>query len=63
MKGKGNQSEKGTNGDLLVKVKVKPSEQFKRDGSDILSDWYISVSEAVLGGNATIKTIHGKQKI
>ena len=34
-----------------------------RDGADIKSDWYISISDAILGGTANVKTIHGKSKI
>ena len=60
MNGKGDQSEKGANGDLFIKVKVKPHEYFKRDGINILSNWYISVSEAILGGSITVLTVNGK---
>ena len=61
--GKGNQSNMGANGDLLVKVKVKPHEYFVRDGDNILSNWYISVADAILGGTEMVSTVHGSYKV
>ena len=63
MAGKGNQSEKGANGDLLIKIKVKPDPYFTREGVDIKSNLYISATEAILGGTANVKTVNGKQHI
>ena len=34
----------GPPGDLLINVKVKSDPYFKRDGSDIYTDLYVSVS-------------------
>jgi len=39
---------------------IKPDPYFRRDGSDIYTDYYINVSEAVLGGMAKVKTLHGE---
>ena len=41
---KGHFSASGPPGDLMVQLKVKPHPYFKRDGSDINSDLYVSVS-------------------
>jgi molecular chaperone DnaJ len=41
---KGHFSPVGPSGDLMVQIKVKPHPYFKRDGSDILTDQYITVS-------------------
>jgi len=41
---KGNFSTMGPPGDLLIKVLVKPHPFFKREGSDIFTDAYVSVS-------------------
>jgi molecular chaperone DnaJ len=41
---KGHFSPVGPPGDLMVQIKVKPHPYFKRDGSDIQTDLYISVS-------------------
>lgn len=60
---KGNAGIGGPNGDLLVTVKVKPHASFTRDGSNIISDCYISVSQAVLGDEIKIKTLYGDVKM
>ena len=44
---KGHFSAVGPPGDLMVQVKVKPHPYFKRDGSDIQTDLYISVSQVI----------------
>ena len=46
---KGNAGVNGPAGDLMIKVKVKPHPYFKRDGSDIHTNLFISVADAVLG--------------
>ena len=46
-------------GDLYVKVQVEPSQEFKRQGYNILSTATLSLSQAILGDKIDIKTIHG----
>ena len=41
---KGHSGLGGSTGDLMVQVKVKPHPYFKRDGSDILTTQYVSIS-------------------
>lgn len=42
---KGHQSvSKGEDGDLLIKVNVKPHPYFKRDGVNILTDKYVTIT-------------------
>lgn len=60
---KGNFSANGPPGDLMVSIKVRPHQQFKRDGSDINTDLFISVSQAVLGTEANVKTLYGDIKM
>lgn len=63
MKGKGNQSGKNTEaGDLLLKVKIKNTSNFSREGQNIHSVKQISVTQAILGGSASIKTIDGDEQ-
>ena len=50
MSKKGNQATAGEPGDLLIKVAVRPHPFFKREGYDIISDKYISMTTAILGG-------------
>jgi len=35
----------GPHGDLMINVKVKPHPYFKRDGSDIHTEYYLTVTE------------------
>ena len=49
----------GENGDLLVSVKVKEDEFYRKDGHNIVSDLQLSISEVVLGSTKLIKTIWG----
>lgn len=58
--GQGNEgTEKGNNGDLILKMHVLPSEEFKRERLDIYSDLIITYPEAVLGAIKTVNTIRG----
>jgi len=42
---KGNAGMGGATGDLMIQVKVKPHEYFKRDSADIHTDLFISVPD------------------
>ncbi len=46
-----------SNGDLIVTVNVKQSEQFERRGNDIHSKVTVSYADAVLGGKVQVKTL------
>jgi DnaJ-class molecular chaperone len=63
MNGKGHTSKYGPPGDLMIKVKVKDHPYFKRDKFDIHTDQFITVSEAILGGEAVAKTLGGEIKL
>lgn len=60
MNKKGNQALSGDHGDLLIKIAVRPHPYFKREGFDIITDKYITVTQAILGGPVTIETLSGK---
>lgn len=60
---KGNQSAQGPPGDLMIQVKVKPHPYFRRDGVDINTDLYVTVSEAILGTETVVKTLYGDIKL
>jgi molecular chaperone DnaJ len=60
---KGHFSPTGPSGDLMLKINVKPHPYFKRDGFDILTDAYISVTDAILGGEVTVKTLTADVKL
>ncbi len=40
----GNYSEGGSAGDLMIKIKVKPDPYYRREGCDVHTDRYLSVS-------------------
>lgn len=49
----------GPNGDLIIKVNVKPHDIFEREGFDIYSEVPISYMQAALGDEILIPTIDG----
>ena len=59
----GNEVSNGSNGDLIVRVRVQPHSQFKRDGKDIFYDKNISMIEAALGCEVIVPTLEGTEKI
>ena len=52
--GEGESIPNGINGDLIVRVRVKPHSQFKRDRADIFYDAQISMIDASLGKKITV---------
>jgi DnaJ-class molecular chaperone len=61
LKGKGTPGLRGGEaGDALVEIHVRPHEQFKRQGADILLDVPITIDEAVLGAKIEVPTISGR---
>jgi molecular chaperone DnaJ len=46
-------------GDLLVHIAVEPDRHFERDGDDIRSDLNVSVLDAILGAQPTVRTVQG----
>lgn len=49
MDGKGNRI-KSQQGNLLLKVLIRPHPYFRRDGSNIITEKKISFTQAILGG-------------
>jgi len=61
MSGLGNAGDKsGGYGDLFVKIRVRKSKKFERDGYDVYSVSEISIPQAVLGDTVKIETVHGE---
>jgi len=58
--GKGNAAHGVPPGDLYVRVRVRPSREFRREGNDIHSEAVISVPQAVLGDEIEVPTVQGK---
>lgn len=64
LSGKGNKGEHGgASGDVIIKISVKADPFFKRQGFDIITEIPITISQAVLGDEIEVKTIHGKKKV
>lgn len=62
--GRGNKGENsGPNGDLIVKVIVRPDPYFRRQEYDIYVDVPLTISQAVLGTRMDVRTLSGKKTI
>lgn len=49
----------GTSGDLYVKLHVKPHSIWRKEGSDLVTDLKIKLSDALLGSDYNLKTLDG----
>jgi molecular chaperone DnaJ len=52
----------GPRGDLLVDIRVSPSNTFERDGMNLYTTTPISFAQAALGGDIRVKTVDGDVK-
>ena len=52
----------GSNGDLIIRVSVKPDDVFEREGFDIYTEIPISYMQAALGDEIFVPTIDGNVK-
>jgi molecular chaperone DnaJ len=53
----------GINGDLLVLIEEEQDPNFERDGSNLIYNLFISVTDAILGTDAEVPTVSGKVRI
>jgi molecular chaperone DnaJ len=60
LSGKGEMIPGGVAGDLYAKIYVLPHQLFKREGSNLVMDLDIKISDAILGGEYGIETLDGK---
>lgn len=63
IQGEGESIPNGINGDLIVRIRVKPHDKFKRDGADIFYDANISMVDATLGKSLVVPTLEETEKI
>lgn len=64
IKGQGHAAKAGgINGDLLVVIEELPHESLKRQGKDLFYTKIISVTDAILGGEAVIPCLDGNYRI
>jgi molecular chaperone DnaJ len=59
LRNQGEQTAKGSVGDLYVSIRVKPHKRFTREGSLILSEETVSMVEAALGTQIKVDTVDG----
>ncbi len=64
LRGEGNVGKRnGPAGDIIVVIEEKSHEVFTRNGDDILYELYLSIPEAILGGEIEVPTLNGRAKI
>ena len=63
LSGKGEVASNGQAGDLYLRIRVKPHDEFVRQGSDIKSQEFINFSQAAGGDKIDVKTVHGLVKL
>ncbi|MFA6552102.1 MAG: molecular chaperone DnaJ [Candidatus Paceibacterota bacterium] len=63
MSGAGEATQKGTPGDLYVKVHIKPHPIFRKENKDLVTDLNIKLSTALLGGEYNLQTLDGEIKV
>ena len=64
MRGKGNVgANNGPAGDLLITIKEKPHEFFRREGNHVIYDLHLNYADVALGTSVEVPTLTGKAKI
>lgn len=59
LNGHGEQIKDGIDGDLYVRIRVRPHKRFTREGTIILSEEHVSMVDAALGTEIDVETIDG----
>ncbi len=60
LSGQGEASTSGAQGDLYITIRVKPDDNFEREGENILSKEEVSFSQVALGDKIKAKTVDGE---
>lgn len=64
LRGKGNAGQNGgPSGDLLMTIKQKPHQFFRREGNHVIYDLHLSYADVALGCSVEVPTLTGKAKI
>ncbi len=61
--GQGGPGAGGSNGDLYLTLRVRPSARFKREGLDLVSTLKLNLSQALLGATVTVATLRGSVRM
>lgn len=63
MTGQGEAVSNGSAGDLYIKIHVSPDKNIQREGTTLLADLHIKLSDALLGGVYKVETLDGSVDI
>jgi molecular chaperone DnaJ len=63
MNGYGNYIKDGQPGDLHILIDETPHPRYKREGNNLICEEWISISDAVLGANLKVQTLHGESSL
>lgn len=63
MQGRGEATAGGSSGDLYVKLHVKQDPSFTRDGNNLITVLSIKLTDALLGGDYTVRTLDGNTTV
>lgn len=63
MPGRGEAAAGGVSGDLYVKLHVKEDKAFSRDGNNLITSIQVKLTDALLGGEYTVRTLEGETSI
>ncbi len=61
--GAGEAASGGASGDLYVKVHVTPDPRFKKEGTNLVTDLSVKLSDALLGAEYKVTTLDGEETI
>jgi molecular chaperone DnaJ len=60
MSGRGEGVARGVAGDLYIRIHVKPHPIYRREGSNLVTDLEVKLTDALLGATYPLKTLDGK---
>ena len=53
----------GARGDLYLTLRVRPSQQFRREGLDVVGKLKVNLSQALLGTSVEVQTLRGARRL
>ena len=59
--GAGEAIPQGAPGDLYIKVNIRPHKTYRREGDNLVMDLNIKLTDALLGSDYTISSLHGQE--
>jgi len=53
----------GPRGDLYLTLRVRPSQQYRREGLDVVGKLRVNLAQALLGSSVEVQTLHGARRL